>query len=119
MKLYHATHKSLIPRILREGLRPGISPSRRVYLAKTPASALEQAYDDPPYRTWEPLGISYSEVEPLRFSGPSVKDYVVLEVSGLTRQKLLEEGNEPVQWKEDDDLGTSQHISPSRLRVFK
>lgn len=108
MKFYHATHRHLVPRILREGLQPG--PAGLVYLARSPQNALTQAWDAPPVRFWEENGlIVENKLVPK-------KDLVILEISGLTKADIVKHQD---QWSHDEDLATSKSIKPKNLRRIK
>ena len=107
MKFYHATHRSLVPRILREGLKPKAWHSF-IYLARTPEDALFQAGDDLPLKSWKLEDIT--EFEPS-------KDLVVLEISGLDKRdfSLADES----QWEGDEDLAVRKTISPKQIRLVR
>lgn len=109
-KLYHATHKDLVPKILREGLKS--NRNGFVYVARTMKSALEQCTDDPPMEIWKGHGITYPN---LRLCNRVPKeDIVILEISGLTKGDL---DPDLEQWNMDEDLATRKSIPAKDIRV--
>lgn len=108
MKLYHATHKNLLPKILKEGL----NPNKRgvIYVSRTAGGALFQAKDDPPIEAWKSQGITFEGFSPQK------SDMAVLELSGLTKKDLVL--SDPEQWESDEDVAIRKVISPDKIRVM-
>lgn len=108
MKFYHATHKLLVPMVLREGLKP--NKMGIVYVAKSPQEALFTVGDGPPLDTWRKNGIHYGETESI-----PREDLVLLEIKGLKKGDISFEDD--YQWEEDIDLAARKYIPPSQIRV--